>query len=109
MRIARYLHENEEYYGVLKEQTVFCLPALAKRYRQELPGRLEEFISCGGKTMKTAEELLTKTDGMPHGCAINLDHIQTVSKAKIGASITTLTPTKMRELRDGILFALGFY
>ena len=56
-----------------------------------------------------SEVLLTKIDGMPHDCAINLDHIQTVSKAKIGASITTLTPTKMRGLRDGILFALGFY
>ena len=63
MRIARYLHENEECYGVRKEQTVFCLPALAKHFRQELPKRLEEFISLGEKATKTAEELLKKTDG----------------------------------------------
>lgn len=63
MRIARYLHENEECYGVLKEQTVFCLPSSAKRFRQELPERLEEFVSWGEKATKTAEELLTKTDG----------------------------------------------
>ena len=55
-----------------------------------------------------SEVILTKADGMPHDCAVNLDHIQTVSQAKIGASITTLSPTKMRELRDGLLFALGF-
>ena len=63
MRIARYLHENEECYGVLKEQTVFCLPALAKRFGLELPERLEEFVSWGEKATKTAEELLKKTDG----------------------------------------------
>ncbi|HLC41572.1 MAG TPA: type II toxin-antitoxin system PemK/MazF family toxin [Methylomirabilota bacterium] len=55
-----------------------------------------------------SEVLLTKADGMTHDCAVNLDHIQTVSKARIGASITTLAPTKMRELRGGVLFALGF-
>jgi mRNA interferase MazF len=55
-----------------------------------------------------SEVLLTKADGMPHDCAVNLDHIQTVSKAKIGASITTLSSTKLRELRQGVLFALGF-
>jgi 2-keto-4-pentenoate hydratase/2-oxohepta-3-ene-1,7-dioic acid hydratase in catechol pathway len=63
VRIARYLHENKECYGVLKEQNVFCLPALAKHFRQELPERLEEFISWGEKATKTAEGLLTKTDG----------------------------------------------
>ena len=55
-----------------------------------------------------SEVLLAKADGMPHDCAVNLDHVQTVSKAKIGSSITTLNPKKMRELRDGILFVLGF-
>ena len=55
-----------------------------------------------------SEVLLTKADGMPHDCTVNLDHIQTVSKAKISSSITTLSQKKMRELRDGLLFALGF-
>ena len=63
MRIARYLHENEECYGVLKEHAVFCLPALAKRFRQKLPERLEEFISWGEKAMKTAEELQKRING----------------------------------------------
>jgi mRNA interferase MazF len=54
------------------------------------------------------EVLLTKEDGMPKECAVNLDHIQTVSKGKIGPSITTLSSAKMTELRSALLFALGF-
>lgn len=54
------------------------------------------------------EVLLTQEDGMPRDCAVNLDHIQTVSKGKIGPSITTLSPMKMSELRTALLFALGF-
>jgi mRNA interferase MazF len=54
------------------------------------------------------EVLLTKEDGMPQDCAVNLDHIQTVSKGKIGPLITTLSSTKMTELRSALLFALGF-
>ena len=32
---------------------------------------------------------------MPRDCAINLDHIQTVSKGRVGALITTLSSEKM--------------
>lgn len=52
--------------------------------------------------------LLTKKDGMPRHCAINLDHIQTVSKGEIGPLITTLSTQKILELRLTLLFALGF-
>ena len=45
---------------------------------------------------------------MPRECAVNLDHIQTVSKGKIGALIAPLGPSKMLELRSAFLFALGF-
>jgi mRNA interferase MazF len=51
---------------------------------------------------------LTKEDGMPKDCAVNLDHIQTVSKGKIGPLIATLSSVKMTELRSALLFALGF-
>ena len=54
------------------------------------------------------EVLLTKEDGMIQDCALNLDHIQTVSKGKIGPLITTLSSTKISELRAALLFALGF-
>jgi mRNA interferase MazF len=55
-----------------------------------------------------SEVLLSRLDGMPRDCAINLDHIQTVSKGKIGALITTLSAEKMAQLRRALLFALGF-
>ncbi len=55
-----------------------------------------------------SEVLLSQRDGMPRECAINLDHIQTVSKGKIGPLIVSLPLAKMNELRDALLFALGF-
>ncbi len=54
------------------------------------------------------EVLLTKEDGMPKECAVNLDHIQTISKGKIGPLITVLGPRKISEIRSALLFALGF-
>ena len=54
------------------------------------------------------EVVLTSADGMPRDCAINLDHVQTVSRRKIGALITALAPERMGELRAALLFSLGF-
>jgi mRNA interferase MazF len=51
---------------------------------------------------------LSEADGMSRECAVNLDHIQTVSKGKIGALITTLGAAKMESMRRAVLFALGF-
>jgi mRNA interferase MazF len=55
-----------------------------------------------------SEVLLSRSDGLPHDCAANLDHLQTVSKARIGESIATLSPQRKKELRQALLFALGF-
>ena len=55
-----------------------------------------------------SEVLLSLHDGMPRDCAINLDHIQTVSKGRIGALVTTLSVERMDKLRAALLFALGF-
>jgi mRNA interferase MazF len=55
-----------------------------------------------------SEVLLTKDDGMPRDCVVNLDHVQTVQKDKIGALITVLAGQRMREIRAAMLFALGF-
>ena len=55
-----------------------------------------------------SEILLTVADGMPRDCAVNFDHLQTVSKGKIGALITTLSASKMQQMRPSVLFALGF-
>jgi mRNA interferase MazF len=55
-----------------------------------------------------SEVLLTRVDGMPRDCAVNFDHLQTVSKGKIGSLIATLSSSKMQQMRSGLLFALGF-
>lgn len=54
-----------------------------------------------------SEVLLSRSDGLPRECAVNCDHLQTVSQARIGALITTLSPAKMIEVRKAIAFALG--
>jgi mRNA interferase MazF len=43
---------------------------------------------------------------MPRDCAVNFDHIQTVSKEKIGSLITTLSAEKLEQVRQATLFAL---
>ena len=53
-----------------------------------------------------SEVLLTKSDGMPRDCAVNFDHIQTVSKNKIGSLISVLAPERLEEVREAILFSL---
>jgi len=54
-----------------------------------------------------SEVLLTMHDGVRKDCAVNCDHIQTVSKGKVGALVTTLTPEKLVQVRDAIRFALN--
>jgi len=41
-------------------------------------------------------------------CAINLDHVQTVPKDKIGGLLTRLSAERMTKVRSALLFALGF-
>ena len=54
-----------------------------------------------------SEIFLSHEDGMRNDCAINCDHIQTVSKAKIGSLITTLSKEKLVEIRNAVCFALN--
>ena len=53
-----------------------------------------------------SEVFLAKADGMPRDCAVNCDHIQTVSRGKIGALITSLPQAKMAEVGRAVRFAL---
>jgi len=53
-----------------------------------------------------SEVLLTRHDGLRKDCAVNCDHIQTVSKGKVGALVTTLASEKLVQVRDAIRFAL---
>ncbi len=53
-----------------------------------------------------SEVSLSRHEGMKKDCAINLDHIQTVSKGKIGSLITTISQEKLKQVRKAISFAL---
>lgn len=61
MKIARYCYRNEESYGVINQRTVLSLPALAKRFKKEVPQKIEDFIAQGKKTIETTEDLIKKT------------------------------------------------
>ncbi|MEA3349227.1 MAG: type II toxin-antitoxin system PemK/MazF family toxin [Chloroflexota bacterium] len=54
-----------------------------------------------------SEVFLTREDGLYNECAANFDHVQTVSKSKIGDMITQLSNTRMQEANQAISFALG--
>ena len=54
-----------------------------------------------------SEVALTRDDGVRHDCAINCDHLQTVSKGKIGALVTTLPPAKLAAVSRAVRFALN--
>ena len=53
-----------------------------------------------------SEVFLSKADGLPQDCAVNCDHLQTVSKKKIGPLITSLPPSRMIDVGRAIRFAL---
>lgn len=53
-----------------------------------------------------SEVFLSKQDGMPRDCAVNCDHVQTVSKSKLGSLIATLAPAKMAQVSRAVRFAL---
>ena len=54
-----------------------------------------------------SEVPLSKSDGMARDCAVNCDHIQTVSKARLGSLMATLSEARLREVAAAIRFALG--
>ena len=56
-----------------------------------------------------SEIRLTQADGMARECAVNLDHVQTVNRVKVGPVIASASPGKMSEIRAALLFALGFW
>ena len=53
-----------------------------------------------------SEVFLSKVDGMTRDCTINCDHLQTVSKGKIGSLITPLSAVKMIDVGRAIRFAI---
>lgn len=54
-----------------------------------------------------SEVVLTSADGVPRACAVNLDHIQTVPRARIRGLIAKLSDSRMSDVRSAAAFALG--
>ena len=54
-----------------------------------------------------SEVVLNGEDGMPHVCAVNCDHLQTVMKGKLGTLITTLSAAKLTAVSRAVRFALN--
>ena len=46
------------------------------------------------------EVVLGVDDGMPRDCAVNLDHVQTVSRGKLGGLVTSLSDARLEEVRE---------
>lgn len=55
-----------------------------------------------------SEVILDQSDGVAAECALNLYHLQTVPKARVGQLVTTLSAERMTEVHSALLFALGF-
>jgi len=53
-----------------------------------------------------SEVCLDKAEGLKRDCAVNLDHIQTVSRKRIGPRITELSAGRMAEVGRAVAFAL---
>ncbi len=50
---------------------------------------------------------LDQSDGLPKHCCVNLDNILTIPKQRLTNPIASLTPAKMTEVREKIMYALG--
>ena len=53
-----------------------------------------------------SEVPLGPEDGVPRPCAVNCDHLQSVSKAKLGKLVTRLPTDRMKEVSRAVTFAL---
>ena len=49
---------------------------------------------------------LDETDGMPTRCAVNLDDLLTIPIAVLEDRITTLSSSKMLQVKEAVVFAL---
>lgn len=54
-----------------------------------------------------SEIFLSTEEGVLTDCAVNCDNLQTVPKAQLDGLITTLSPLRMQEVNQALVFALG--
>lgn len=53
-----------------------------------------------------SEVALSPDDGLPRDCAVNCDHLQTVPRGRLGATISRLSEEKLNRVAAAIRFAL---
>ena len=54
-----------------------------------------------------SEVLVGPEDGLKHPSAVNLDHVQTVERARLVAYVGSLSPQKMRQVCRALAVATG--
>lgn len=55
-----------------------------------------------------SEVILGVEEGLKESCAANLHHLMTIPKSGISHFVGSLSPSKMDQIKEAILFALGF-
>lgn len=53
------------------------------------------------------EVQLGPEDGVPRACAVNLDHLQTIPKARLGPFVARLSSSKLEDVARALTFALA--
>jgi len=53
-----------------------------------------------------SEVVLNREDGLARECAVNCDHLQTVPRGRLGATISRLSQEKMSRIATATRFAL---
>ena len=54
-----------------------------------------------------SEVVLSRDDGPSRECAVNCDHLQTVSRSRLGGPVGSLSSSKMEQVARAIRFALA--
>jgi mRNA interferase MazF len=79
--------------------------------RDEVIDRLNEIIVVPAtRTVRgiASEVSLTREDGMPTTCVLNLDHVGIAQRSRIGTLLTTLPAGRWPEVEKALLVACGF-
>ena len=56
----------------------------------------------------STEVVLTPDDGMPVGCALNLDHVALAHRSRLGGVVAALPPVRWPEVFRALAIACGF-
>ncbi len=83
-------------------------PVLILTRNSIIPSLAEVTVAPVTTTIRSipSEVALFVRDGLPRDCAVNCDHVQTVSKGRLGATIASLSNETMSDVAAALRFAL---